>query len=208
MATSRDRLDELFQHCADLGIDVRWQDLGETRRGEYHRLDNTIVLSPRLTGRQVVACLAHELGHQRFGHSCSSPANERRAWEYAAALVITPTEYAVAEARVGPDAAGLAIELAVTPRLVEAWRRWWHKRGHRGDRGVTVTPRTAVPTDSSRPTPATARLARAGGTRVPGARAARQHHPGLPGCRDRGLRPGDRRTASVGPCGGRCGWQR
>jgi hypothetical protein len=130
MGTPRDRLDDLLQHCAELGIDVRWQDLGETRRGEYHRLDNTIVLSPRLTGRQVVACLAHELGHERFGHTCSSPANERRAWEYAAALVITPTEYAVAEARVGPDPAGLAIELAVTPRLVEAWRRWWRQRGH------------------------------------------------------------------------------
>ena len=63
MGTPRDRLDELLRHCAELGIDVRWQDLGETRRGEYHRLDNSIVLSPRLTGRQVVACLAHELGH-------------------------------------------------------------------------------------------------------------------------------------------------
>ena len=129
MATSRDRLEQLFQHCADLGIDVRWQDLGETRRGEYRRDDNSIVLSPRLTGRQVVACLAHELGHHRFGHGCSSPANERRAWEYAAALVLTPAEYAAAEERVGHDPSGLAIELAVTPQLIEAWRRWWHTRG-------------------------------------------------------------------------------
>jgi hypothetical protein len=129
MGTSGNRLDELLRHCADLGIDVRWHDLGETRRGEYHRLERAIVLSPRLTGRQLVACLAHELGHERFGHTCSTPANEERAWEYAAALVITPDEYAAAEARVGPDPAGLALELAVTPRLVEAWRRWWHKRG-------------------------------------------------------------------------------
>jgi hypothetical protein len=129
MGTSGDRLDELLRHCADLGIDVRWHDLGETRRGEYHRLERAIVLSSRLTGRQLVACLAHELGHERFGHTCSTPANEERAWEYAAALVITPDEYAAAEARVGPDPAGLALELAVTPRLVVAWRRWWHKRG-------------------------------------------------------------------------------
>jgi hypothetical protein len=125
---TRDPLDELFQHCADLGIDVAWQDLGDRRRGEYRRRDNLIVLSPRLTRRQAVACLAHELGHERFGHGCSSPANERRAWEYAAALVLTPAEYAAAEERVGPDAAGLAIELAVTPQLIEAWRRWWRKR--------------------------------------------------------------------------------
>ncbi len=125
---TRDLVDELFQHCADLGIDVVWQDLGAKRRGEYRRHDNTIVLSPRLTGPQVVACLAHELGHERFGHRCSSPANERRAWDYAAALVITPAEYAAAEERVGHDASGLAIELAVTPQLIEAWRRWWQQR--------------------------------------------------------------------------------
>jgi hypothetical protein len=125
---TRDRLDELFQHCADLGIDVQWHDLGERRRGEYRRHERTIVLNPRLTRRQVVACLAHELGHERFGHGCSTPANERRAWEYAAALVLTPAEYAAAEARVGDHPSGLAIELAVTPQLIEAWRRWWRKR--------------------------------------------------------------------------------
>lgn len=128
---TRDLVDELFQHCADLGIDVVWQDLGAKRRGEYRRHDNTIVLSPRLTGPQVVACLAHELGHERFGHRCSSPANERRAWDYAAALVITPAEYAAAEERVGHDASGLAIELAVTPQLIEAWRRWWQRHRSR-----------------------------------------------------------------------------
>jgi hypothetical protein len=124
-----DRLDRLLCHCADLGIEVEFRDLGAWRRGEYHRNEATIVLSSRLTGPQLVACLAHELGHERFGHDCSSPANERRAWDYAAALVIAPDEYAAAEARVGPHACGLAIELAVTPRLVEAWQRWWVQRG-------------------------------------------------------------------------------
>jgi hypothetical protein len=129
MATTRDHLDDLFQHCADLGIDVQWRDLGETRRGEFHRRANTIVLSTRLTARQVVACLAHELGHAFLGHGCSTPANEQRAWEYAAALVVSPAEYAAAEARVGSDPLALALELSVTPRLIEAWRRWWLKRG-------------------------------------------------------------------------------
>ncbi len=125
MASTRDRLHELFQHCAALGVHVEWGDLGELRRGEFRRDTNTIVLNHRLTGPQVVACLAHELGHARLGHGCSTPANERRAWDYAAALVIAPDEYAAAEARVGPDPAALAVELAVTRRLIEAWRRWW-----------------------------------------------------------------------------------
>ena len=135
MATTRDRLDELFRHCADLGIEVEWRDLGETRRGEFRRHANTIVLNPRLTGPQMLACLAHELGHAVLGHGCSTPANERRAWEHAAALVITPAEYAAAEARVGPAPPALALELAVTPRLVEGWQRWWLTRG----RQVTST---------------------------------------------------------------------
>jgi hypothetical protein len=129
MATSRDRLDDLLARCADAGVEVVWRDLGETRRGEYHLDTRTIVLNTRLTGPQAVACLAHELGHHRFGHGCSTPANERHAWEYAASLVISPAEYAAAEACVGHTAAGLAIELAVTPRLIEAWRQWWVKRG-------------------------------------------------------------------------------
>ena len=129
MATTRDRLDDLFQRCADLGIDVEWRDLGELRRGEFRRHANVIVLNRRLTTPQALSCLAHELGHAFLGHGCSTPANEQRAWEYAAALVISPAEYAAAEARVGSEAPALALELAVTPRLIEGWRRWWVTRG-------------------------------------------------------------------------------
>jgi hypothetical protein len=126
---ARDRLDRLLRHCADLGVDVEWRDLGDLRRGEYRSAERRIVLSPRLTGPQAVACLAHELGHHRFGHGATTPAGERQAWEYAAALVITPQEYAAAEDRVGAHPAGLALELGVTPQLVEAWRRWWLRTG-------------------------------------------------------------------------------
>jgi hypothetical protein len=124
-----DRLDHLLQHCADLGINVDWADLGPLRRAEYRRYDDRIVLSWHLTRRQAIATLAHELGHQKFGDSCSTPANERRAWEYGAAMLITPEEYQAAEQMVGHHPASLAIELDVTPRLIEAWRRWWETKG-------------------------------------------------------------------------------
>ncbi len=127
--TPHDRLDQLLRHCADLGIEVVWRDLGETRRGEYHHERRTIVLSSRLTATQQVSCLAHELGHARFGHGSSSPANEQRAWDYAAALVISPDEYALAEERVGHHPCALALELAVTPALIEAWQHWWRRVG-------------------------------------------------------------------------------
>lgn len=124
-----DRLDHLFQHCADLGLIVEWSDLGQYRRGHYRRDGDEITLNWHLTRAQATSTLAHELGHQRFGDRCSTPAGERRAWEYGAALLITPQQYAVAEAAVGHHMSALAVELAVTPKLIEAWRRWWRKQG-------------------------------------------------------------------------------
>jgi uncharacterized protein DUF955 len=125
-----DRLDLALRHCADLCIDVEWADLGEYRRGEYRRHHpGRITLNWRLTLQQSAATLGHELGHERFGDTCSTPANERRAWEYGAALLIKPREYREAERLVGHHLSALAIELGVTPKLIEAWRRWWKTKG-------------------------------------------------------------------------------
>jgi len=124
-----DRFDAALQHCADLGVSVEWDDMGEYRRGGYERDDGKITLSPRLTVRQATATLGHELGHEKFGHGCSNPTNERRAWEYGAALLVTPAAYRAAEEAVGHRLAALAIELGVTPKLIEAWRRWWETKG-------------------------------------------------------------------------------
>jgi Zn-dependent peptidase ImmA (M78 family) len=126
---TRNRLDHLFQHCADLGIEVEWDDLAGSRRGAYYWREDRIVLSLRLTVAQATATLAHEVAHAKFGDRCSSPAAEKRAWEFAAAFLITPAEYRAAEAIVGHHASALAIELGVTPKLIEAWRRWWETRG-------------------------------------------------------------------------------
>ncbi|HEY0889428.1 MAG TPA: ImmA/IrrE family metallo-endopeptidase [Nocardioides sp.] len=127
---TRDRLDAVFQHCADVGIHVEWDDLGCYRRGGYDWRSGKIYLSLRLTAAQAVSTLVHEIGHHHFGDRCSSPAGERRAWEYGAAFLISPAEYRAAEAQAGHHVAALAIELGVTPKLIEAWRRWWKTRGH------------------------------------------------------------------------------
>lgn len=119
-----------MQHCADLGIDVEWDDLGSKRRGEYRWREDGVALNPRLDRRQATSTLGHELGHRRFGDRCSDPVAERRAWEYGAALLVTPDEYRAAEEAVGHHTSALALELGVTPKLIEAWRRWWLARGH------------------------------------------------------------------------------
>lgn len=132
----------MFRHCADLGVEVDWADLGDRRRGGYRWQDDSIVLSLRLTRAQAASTLAHELGHQRFGDRCSSPPAERRAWEYGAALLISPGEYRAAEMLVGHHVSALAIELGVTPKLIGAWRRWWETKG----RPITVDGIDAVNT--------------------------------------------------------------
>ncbi len=124
------RLDELLHHCADLGLDVVYEDLSHLEhRGQWRWWKSEIALHFALTADQMVSVLAHELGHVRFGDTCSTPAAERRAWEYAGALLITPVEYAIAEDLVGSHVGALAKELAVTVKLIEGWRRWWHCRG-------------------------------------------------------------------------------
>lgn len=124
------RLDRLFQHCADLGIDVEWADLGPVRRGVYCDDESLITLNLRLTRAQATACLAHEVGHAVFGDRCSTPRAERRASEYGAALIINVKDYQAAERMVGEHCGALADELGVTPHIIEAWRRWY-RRQHR-----------------------------------------------------------------------------
>lgn len=107
-----------------MGIDVEYADLGR-RHGVYRDDELLIVLHKALRRDQATAALAHEIGHATFGDRCSTPANERRADEYGASLIISRWDYWQAERRVGEHPGALAVELGVTPRLVLAWRRWY-----------------------------------------------------------------------------------
>lgn len=116
-------------HCADLGIPIEWEDMGPRRRGKCQVGQGRIVLNPRMTLVQAGDTLGHEIGHWVFGDTMSTPRNERRAWEFAASIMVTRFEYEMAERVVGHHPNALAAELGVTPKLVEAWRRWWLRRG-------------------------------------------------------------------------------
>lgn len=117
------RLDLAYRHCADLGLDVEFADLG-ARHGQCHYDTRLIVLNRRLTIAQRTAAIAHEVGHYLGARS------ESRADEVGASLIITPGEYASAESLVGHHAGAIARELDVTHRLVLAWRRWHYKSVH------------------------------------------------------------------------------
>lgn len=104
-----------------------WRDLGR-RRGEYRHLPRLITLNPRMSESLQRSTLAHELGHAYYGDTWAADPEvlmlqERRANTYAAGLLITPSEYALAEQLVGPHTGALAKELGVARYIVEAWQQ-------------------------------------------------------------------------------------
>ncbi len=133
-AVNEQRFAGLLDLCADHGLTVEYVDLGPRRHGQYLRRHRRIELNWNLNLRQLVPGLGHEFAHHVHNDGCSTTFAERRAWEYAARLLISPEEYAAAERIVGHSVQAIALELDLTPILVEAWRRWW-----RPQRQVTVT---------------------------------------------------------------------
>lgn len=118
------KFDLLLRHCADLGIEVEYEDLGPHLFGEYRDWESLIVLNRRNRADQMLSTLGHELTHAVWREN-GRTARCARADEGSAALLITPVEYARAEAEVGCHAGALADHLGVTRRIVLAWRRWY-----------------------------------------------------------------------------------
>ena len=116
----------MLKLATERGVRVAWRDLGR-RHGEYHST-GLILLNPRRSTTMQRVTLAHELGHAHYGHTWTGDAvlharHERVADEYAAELLIRSRDYALAERIAGPHLGGLARELGVTTRIVEAWQR-------------------------------------------------------------------------------------
>ncbi len=87
-----------------------------------------IVLDSRLTDVQRRCVLAHEISHARHrdaGCRCDRWV-ERRADIEAAAMLISPLEFAYAEAVYEGNTLGMARELNVLPWAVEAFRERLH----------------------------------------------------------------------------------
>lgn len=76
-----------------------------------------------MTDTATVCSLAHELGHAHYedppGHY---GAMELRADRFAARLLVSPADYALAETQYGPHPARLAHELGVTVKVLKTWQ--------------------------------------------------------------------------------------
>lgn len=103
------------------GIRVLHGQLDDRNGVYYYELD-MIILNHGLSSFEERFTLAHELGHAYFGHQNSGPANELKADEYAAQLLIRHADYASAEA-ICDSPKFIAQELGVSLRAVEAYCR-------------------------------------------------------------------------------------
>ena len=118
-------LDELIALTEADGLTLHWRDLG-TRHGQYEP-PRRIVLNPHRPETAQACTLAHELAHYRLGHTAQSDPvlhvrQEAAADRYAARLLISPAEYALAERLVGPSPGALAKELGVLTWVVLAYQ--------------------------------------------------------------------------------------
>ncbi|WP_407316710.1 ImmA/IrrE family metallo-endopeptidase [Isoptericola halotolerans] len=117
-------LEDLIAAAEELGVHVKWMDLGR-RAGELRR-SGLVLLNHRKSVLTQRCTLAHEMGHWTLGHDWTLyhdvPRDEREADAYAAELLISPVEYALAERTHGEHPGALARELEVTRRLIEVWQ--------------------------------------------------------------------------------------
>lgn len=124
-------MEDLLQHAADLGLRVKFRDLGRLRHGEIHS-SGLVVINDRRPVAQQRVTLAHECGHHAHGHDWTAAhdreRDEREADTYAAQLLITPEAYADAEAIVGCHDAALARELNVQAKHIALWRAAYLRR--------------------------------------------------------------------------------
>lgn len=104
------------------------QKLPSGYEGFYAPGLDLIVLDSRLTDVQRRCVLAHEISHARHrdaGCRCDRW-TERRADMEAAAMLISPLEFAYAETVYEGNTVGMARELNVLPWAVCAYREWLH----------------------------------------------------------------------------------
>lgn len=115
-------LKQLYNEARRQQITVIHAKLPTPYRSLYRPSKNLIIITRGLTASQEIEALAHELGHARYGHDCTTSRTEAQAWKWAASFTISTSDYARAES-LNAHPAAIAIELGLTPKLVQAWQR-------------------------------------------------------------------------------------
>lgn len=111
-------VDQAHQH----GIRVWWSHLPD-RDAAWSAPHRSIWLRPDLTSRESRSLLAHELGHAYYGDEGPQPVTaERRAWRYAAQLLVDGHDYSDAENCHGAHLGALSEALDVSTEVVQGFQ--------------------------------------------------------------------------------------
>lgn len=114
-------IDALIDVAEARGYRIHWHKRGP--KAAWIPARNTITLRYGMDDAETLCALAHELGHAYYndppGHFGT---HELRANRFAAQLLISPVEYALAEEIYGPYPQRLAQELGVTIKVLETWQ--------------------------------------------------------------------------------------
>lgn len=122
-------MQKLLLTARELELRVTFTELGGGLQGCFLPGRQQIVIAAGMDLARQRETLAHELGHARYGHDCSNPRNEHRAWQHALTLLFGDgAAYAELE-QLGFDKFQIAEELDVTVRCVELWREKLHREG-------------------------------------------------------------------------------
>lgn len=115
-------IDALIDAAEARGYRVRWHKGGPEAAWLPHQ--HAISVRVGMDDVTTLCALAHELGHAHYGDPPGHVGkHEQRAQRFAAQLLISPTEYAIAEQVYGPHPARLANELGVTTELIAIWQQ-------------------------------------------------------------------------------------
>ena len=102
------------------GYRIRWHRGGPKAAWLPHK--RTITLRVGMDDVTTLCSLAHELGHAHYGDPPGHHgAHELRADRFAARILVSPVEYAAAEALYGPQPSLIAHELGVTVKVLKTW---------------------------------------------------------------------------------------
>ncbi|WP_311342556.1 ImmA/IrrE family metallo-endopeptidase [Corynebacterium riegelii] len=120
-------IDALIGVAEAHGYEVRWHRGGPKAAWLPHQA--AVTVRHGMDDVSTLCALAHELGHAHYGDPAGHhPRYEARADRFAARLLISPVDYALAEQSYGPYPARIAHELGVTKHLVDVWRNMNERR--------------------------------------------------------------------------------
>lgn len=115
---------DLVREAANAGASVHLAYLEPPLKAHCDFQRGEIIVDIRLTMAEKKEALAHEIGHMIEGDTCTTDANERRAFRHAARILIDLTDYVIAES-INHDPQAIADELGVTRRMVRVYQREW-----------------------------------------------------------------------------------